>query len=202
MTSSIFRGIAALAAGLLLMAGVTNNIQAAVVVNVFETGGDVVFSGSGTLDVSGLTSQGSGNLFAGSDFGEEFFLGADPNGFAAVDFYGAIGEVSAPAALFAGDRFIRPQLGTGPRLGIAIEAFGGQVDPAVTVPAGYVSGTALSSTSTYSGQTIASLGLIPGSYTWSWSGDSLTLNIVPVPAAVWLFGSALGLLGWRWRKAT
>jgi hypothetical protein len=30
--------------------------------------------------------------------------------------------------------------------------------------------------------------------------DTLTLNTVPVPAAIWLFGSALGLLGWMRRK--
>ena len=32
--------------------------------------------------------------------------------------------------------------------------------------------------------------------------ESGTWSVVPTPAAVWLFGSALGLLGWmRWRKA-
>jgi len=31
--------------------------------------------------------------------------------------------------------------------------------------------------------------------------DEMTVSTVPVPAAVWLFGSALGLLGWRRRKA-
>lgn len=201
MKSSISRGIAPLAAGFLLLTAVTNTIQAAVVVNVFETGGDVVFSASGTLDVSNLTSQGSLNLLAGIDFGAEFLLGADPNGFPAVDYYGAIGEVSPPAALFGVDEFFRPQLGTGPRLGI-LDNPDDQADPAVVVPAGYVSGTALSSTSTFSGQTFASLGLIPGSYVWTWSGDSVTLNIVPVPAAVWLFASALGVLGWLRRKAT
>ena len=203
MRPSIFLRMGPLAAGLLLLSGVTSTVQGAVIVNVVETGGDVVFSGSGTLDVSGLTSQGSGNLLAGSDFGKELFLGAAPNGFAAVDFYGATGQVSAPAALFAGDRFITPQLGAGPRFGMAIEAFNGQVDPAVTVPAGYVSGTMLSSTSTYSGQTLAGLGLIPGSYTWSWANDSLTLNIVaiPIPATAWLFPAGLiACMGWMRRK--
>jgi len=33
-------------------------------------------------------------------------------------------------------------------------------------------------------------------------GDALTFQVVPVPAAVWLFGSALGLLGWARRKST
>jgi hypothetical protein len=36
------------------------------------------------------------------------------------------------------------------------------------------------------------------------SGQNLTMvaQIVPVPAAVWLFGSALGLLGWVRRRVT
>jgi len=32
--------------------------------------------------------------------------------------------------------------------------------------------------------------------------DNITYSVVPVPAAVWLFGSALGLLGWVRRKAS
>ncbi len=32
--------------------------------------------------------------------------------------------------------------------------------------------------------------------------DNLVANTIPIPAAVWLFGSGLGLLGWLRRKAT
>jgi hypothetical protein len=32
--------------------------------------------------------------------------------------------------------------------------------------------------------------------------DNLAVNAVPIPAAVWLFGSALGALGWVFRRKT
>jgi hypothetical protein len=36
-----------------------------------------------------------------------------------------------------------------------------------------------------------------------WYGmDNLTYSVVPIPAAVWLFGSGLGLLGWFRRRQT
>jgi hypothetical protein len=38
----------------------------------------------------------------------------------------------------------------------------------------------------------------------SWVGGVINMStaVIPVPAAVWLFGSALGLLGWIRRRAT
>ena len=33
------------------------------------------------------------------------------------------------------------------------------------------------------------------------AGETMTFQVVPVPAAAWLFGSALGLLGWVRRRS-
>jgi hypothetical protein len=65
------------------------------------------------------------------------------------------------------------------------------------VPLGYVSGTSLSATSTYAGATLLSLGVTPGTYTWTWGtgvhADSFTLDIVA--PAVPDSGSTVSLLG-------
>jgi hypothetical protein len=62
---------------------------------------------------------------------------------------------------------------------------------ALTLPQGYVSGTALSDTAQYNNATFSSLGATPGTYEWTWGtgahADSFTLQIgtvsaVPAPA--------------------
>jgi hypothetical protein len=62
------------------------------------------------------------------------------------------------------------------------------------VPLGYVSGSALSDTSTYDNQTFSSLGVTPGAYEWTWGSgadaDTFTLDVVPAP----LIGRGLPIL--------
>jgi hypothetical protein len=59
--------------------------------------------------------------------------------------------------------------------------------------------TTFSDSSTYDNATLASLGLMPGTYTYSWStpDDSFVVNIgtTPLPAALPLFAGGLGALG-------
>jgi hypothetical protein len=80
------------------------------------------------------------------------------------------------------------------------------IGTAIIVPAGYASGTALSGSVTYVGQTFASLGLTPGTYTYTWgsdpTADSLAVKIgaAAVPergtwAMMMLGFAALGLVG-------
>ena len=57
----------------------------------------------------------------------------------------------------------------------------------ISVPRFYVSGTALSGSATFSGQTLASLGVTPGTYVWTWgtgANENFTLQIkTPGPAS-------------------
>jgi hypothetical protein len=84
------------------------------------------------------------------------------------------------------------------------DLFGFRQTTGIAVPLDYVSGDPLSGSATYSGQTFASLGMDEGSFTWTWgadgTADSLTLNVIPEPATMWLFGSALVLFGSRVRR--
>ena len=82
-----------------------------------------------------------------------------------------------------------------------------QSNPLIGVPNGYISGANISGNATKNSSSFASLGFTPGSYVSTLTNgsnvDTVTVNIgaVPVPAAVWLFGSGLlGLVGMAKRK--
>jgi len=60
----------------------------------------------------------------------------------------------------------------------------GGVFVSLSVPTDYVSGTALSDSATYSGKTLAELGVTAGTYVWTWgttANQNFTLEIPPFP---------------------
>ena len=63
------------------------------------------------------------------------------------------------------------------------------------MPPGYLSGAALSDSMTFNNATFASLGVIPGTYVWTWGtglpNQNFTLHIGSVPDG----GSTVSLLG-------
>jgi hypothetical protein len=176
--------------------------RAIVIVNATQIGGDVVFAGGGTFNLSDL----SGPLSTASNAGivpssAIALFGANPsNTSVPVDFY--FGGVVSPGSFGPGGGTIG-DLGSGDRFGV----YGSDL----VVPGGYNSGDLLNGSITFTGATFASLGVTPGIYIWSWgeeeegTADSFILNIGGTSAAVPESGStavsmllalgALALLG-------
>ncbi len=177
-----------------VFAAVTDTAEAAVIVDVRQVGSNVVefrTRDNGSLDLNGLSFDRTEDFAPGISPSDGLFL-LGPAG-DAFDIYSG---VAGPPSFGPGEA-LRGTLGTDQRFGID------NTNPVglLAVPAGYQSNSPITSTLTLAG-TIESLGLTPGTYTWSWSSDSVTLNVVPVPAALPLL--ATGLVGLaaigRWRR--
>jgi hypothetical protein len=162
--------------------------QADIVISAQETGGNVVFTFSGSVDLSGL---GAPDGTAGSTSGINPALGAFI--FSSVS--------SDPLDTWTGYSF--PSYGAG----------GVQLADSASVPTGfgfgtfarlviedsYISGTSISGSMTFDSETFASLGLTLGTYVASLPSDTVTLVIgpsqIPEPASIGLLGLALAGLG-------
>jgi PEP-CTERM motif len=176
--------------------------EASVVIDVSEVGGNVVATGSGSIDLSDLTpfATAGGTAFMNPGFGNMDIGGASGAYQDITEYNGVSGPTSfgADVATFASSSF-------GDIFGVNAKGPNGT---GVDVPFNYVSGTALSGSATFDGQTFASLGLTPGTYAYAWgsgpTADSLTVKIgaaaTPEPGtwAMMLIGfAALGLAGFR-----
>ena len=159
--------------------GITQSARANFVATIDQVGPNVVVTGSGTIDLTGLSFLFGGTATP-SISPNTGSLSVGPS--ASADAYSAI---SGPASFGTG-AFTSADGGSGDVVGVQ--------GLLLLVPQGYVSGNPLSGSATYDNATFASLGITPGTYTWTWGTgvDSFTLQIGPagVPDA----GSTLGLL--------
>ena len=160
--------------------------QAGYTVTLQQVGPDVVATGSGAINLNGLTFYQSGSQ--NPAIGPSGFL----HPFASI----YTGPTSSSVDIYGGPQWtdeFREQCfersassGSGDMVGIsAIDSpeIGG-VFVSLSVPTGYVSGTALSDSATYSGTTLADLGVTPGTYVWTWgttANQNFTLEIPPFP---------------------
>lgn len=153
------------------------------VIDVSQVGNDVVFTGSGSVDLNGLspifpTGSNSGGLSA-------YFAVVSVGSSGAVYSYEGLSGPSSYSFKSMGD--VNSNADTGPNLEVQGE------DGDLFLPTDYISGDPLgTSTSTYDNTTIAGLNLIPGSYEWTWlsGSNSITLNIPSAPEP----GSTVALL--------
>lgn len=154
--------------------------SASYTISIQEIGSDVTWTGSGSLDLSGL-----GDSFTTTDnvlnaqirtLDAAAFVGTGYanlySGLSGPMSFGGIPEFARDADVFSGDL-------------VSIIGLSGTL----LVPAGYSSGEDLGlSTGTYNGTNFASLGLTPGTYVYNFgtgaSADSFTVQIGPLAAAV------------------
>jgi hypothetical protein len=149
-------------------------------VTLVQQGSDVVATGSGPIDLTGLTFFATFTASNAEVQPNAAIIATGPATGASYDTYtGLTGPMS-----FGGGTNTVANSGSGDLVVLNGTFMGG----ALGVPHSYVSGTALSDSSTYDNQTFSSLGVTPGTYEWTWgtgANQSFTLVAVPEPP-VWL----------------
>jgi len=157
----------------------------AYIVTLQEVGSNVVATGSGPINLTGLTFITS----VDNNPGIQAPLGLiDTGPFATiVDLYnGAVGPATFGSGLGSS-----PNTASGDFVGIV--GFGGLL----SVPLNYVSGAALSDSMTFNSATFASLGVTPGTYVWTWGTglENQNFTLIIGGAGVPDGGSTVSLLG-------
>lgn len=185
-------GAAALAA-----IGVTD-ANASFIINIDQVGSNVVASGSGSFNLTGLTDRGNGGYAIPQTTPEFGILDIGGANHTPVEVYTIL---QGPTSFGTGwISFSSTE--TGPLVGISPAGQANNED--LFLPPDYIGGTTITNSDTWESATLDSLGLTPGTYTWTWgtgaNADSLTVNVVPEPAMLAVFGiPALLLVGLRRR---
>ncbi len=177
-----------------------------------EVGADVRVTASGTLSVTGLAG------IPGTGWGvldpSAAFLTVGPPQANSVPTDGYAGSITGPASFGSSSGFLGASSTTSPA---SIVGFGGGY---VYTPVGFVSGSAISGSSTFANQSFTSLGLTAGnSYTWTLPNDTIIVQIgpatpppppppvSPIPtlsewAQILMMLSMIGMAGWYGRRMT
>jgi hypothetical protein len=163
---------------------------------IYESGSNVIMSVSGTIDLSGLTLIQSGTTFGGATGGigpssATYIMARNSLIF---DTYS--GFTTTPTSFGTGGGASATS-STGNIFGVIYES----APPyQLVVPSGYTSGAQITSTQTFTGQTLTSLGLTSGTYTYTWgSGKSFNVAIggpAPTPTPSPSVGSNAGVGSW------
>ena len=184
--------------------------QAGYIVDLSQVGSNVIASGNGAIDLTGLSFFHSFAKLALIHPSDALIYMGEPD-ISGVDQYFQSTGFTGPTSFGSGGESM-PSSGRGGIVGIQN---GLHIREALFVPMGYVSGDSLGDVSTYKNQTFSSLGVTSGRYEWTWGtgpNQNFTLVIetaraIPEPStwAMMLLGFAgLGLAGlrsvWRHRR--
>jgi hypothetical protein len=169
------------------------------VVTIEQVGANVVATGSGEFNLTGLTSSESGSSLTPQVNPQFPHLILSTGSYILYDVEGVTGPSN-----FGSGGTTTASSSSGP-----VVVFGLAVSSDLIVPTGYTSGTVLApSTDTFDSTTLALMGINVGTYEWTWGAaadQSFTIDVVatPVPAAFSLFATGLGglgLFGWRRKR--
>ena len=183
-----------LAGGLLLLT-TASAADAAMILRLEEVSGDVVVRGSGTINLSGLISEGASNTATNSFNAIHVYAGPaaeDDDGH--VEFWS--GLTGGPATISSTTDIFLPlsSASFGDLFGIISNdgsGVGGDGKALLVLPQGYISGTQLSGTSRFTGQTFTTMGISLGTLTWTLpSADTVTITTEPVPAPLGVASAA------------
>ena len=154
-------------------------------VTLKEVGSNVVATGHGAINLTGLTFEGSS--FVGPSIGAAEGIIATGQ---ANNLDGYSGFTGPPS--FGSGIFSAPNASSGDIVGIT------NVIGEIAVPLGYLSGAPLSDSMTFNNATLASLGVdTPGTYVWTWGTGLPNQNFTLIigRAGVPDGGSTVSLLG-------
>ena len=185
--------LAVLGAAASLIVPATAN--AAIVINIAQVGADVVATGSGSFNTTGLSSSTTNNytvIINGVRAG--VLLGAQ------TDSVRYNAGLTAGPAFGSINQFYFADASSGDLFGI----YG--ADPAIHLPVGYISSARLSGSATYNNQTLSGMGLINGTYVYSSANDRVTVVVgpsagaVPEPATWAMTIAGMGVIGGAMRR--
>jgi hypothetical protein len=183
MKTQIRPRIALLSAVTASLLFVSPRAQAGFIVTLERVGSNVVATGSGAIDLTGLTFITHFSSLAGINphVGAISLAAGIPDGysgFSGPSHFGTGGPTLASSS-------------SGDPIGISNPP--GHLG--LFVPQGYSSGSALSDTSTYDNATFSSLGVRPGTYEWTWgTGANQNFTLKVGTAALPDTSSTFGLL--------
>ena len=157
--------------------------RAALTIDIINDGSGGVFAASsGSLNVDGIPFRKQPLTTASFVRGTAFFAqfeGWITIGTGNMDAY----DISSTAAFSTGGNFLANS-NFGPPVGVQVTNTSIET---LFVPRGYTSGAPINSSATWNGQSIASMGLIPGIHVISWgsgaNADTLTIRIEGTPPA-------------------
>ena len=184
---SLLMLICAASASLLIIG---TSAQAGYDVTLEQVGPNVVATGTGAIDLTGLSFNGTASSVPPNIFPSG---GAIETGAPASDNTWG-GPLSGPANFGSGNggNSYNANGGTGSLVGILFFAH------LVAVPQGYLSDTLVFDSATYNNKTLSDLGVTPGTYEWTWGSgadQNFTVDIPAVPEPGTWLAAALVVIG-------